>query len=121
MNDLISVIVPVYNVENYIVECISSIINQTYKNIEIIVVNDGTKDSSIEKLTSINDNRIVIYTKENGGLSSARNYGLNFAHGKYVIFIDSDDYLDVHMLEVLYTNLINSNSDISICGVYKKY
>lgn len=101
----ISVIVPVYNVEEYIEECINSIVNQTLKEIEIIIVNDGTKDNSIKKIEKyFSDPRIILINKENGGISSARNAGLKIAKGEYVSFIDSDDFIELTMLEELYNN-----------------
>ena len=91
MKDLISVVIPVYNVEKYVEECIISVINQTYTNIEIILVDDGSKDSSgkICDLYSKKDSRIKVIHKENGGLSDARNAGIDEARGKYITFIDS--------------------------------
>lgn len=91
----ISIIVPIYNVEKYLERCILSIIKQTYQNIEIILVNDGSTDSSIEicKKYSKIDSRILLIDKENGGLSDARNVGLQVAKGDYVLFVDSDDYM----------------------------
>lgn len=101
----ISVIVPVYNVEEYIEECIESIVNQTLKEIEIIIVNDGTKDNSIKKIEKyFSDPRIILINKENGGISSARNAGLKIARGEYISFIDSDDFIEPTMLEDLYSN-----------------
>ena len=100
----VSVIIPIYNVEKYIEDCLCSVLKQTLKEIEIICVNDGTKDASmsIVKKYKQQDNRIIIVDKENGGLSSARNAGLSCAHGEYVYFLDSDDMIDAHMLEDLY-------------------
>ncbi len=117
----ISVIVPVYNVENYLKQCIDSIINQTFKDIEIICVNDGSTDSSRAILEEYKqkDQRIKIIDKENGGLSSARNVGLKEASGKFISFIDSDDWVDITMLEKLYKNITDLNSDISICAVHQ--
>ena len=93
---LISVIIPVYGVEKYISQCLESVINQTYKNLEIIVVNDGTKDRSAEiaKEYAAKDSRIKVYDFKNGGLSVARNRGLEIAIGDYISYIDSDDWLD---------------------------
>lgn len=109
----VSIIVPMYNVENYIQECIESIINQSLKEIEIIVVNDGSTDNSIKKLECIKDNRIKIINKQNGGLSSARNEGLKVANGQYLIFIDSDDFLiSDDCLEEMYNNILNNKLDI---------
>ena len=115
----ISVIVPVYNVENYLEKCLDTIVNQTFSDIEIVCVNDGSTDNSrkiLEKYKE-NDSRIIIIDKENGGLSSARNAGLKVATGKYISFIDSDDWVDLTMLEKLYQNITSLNTDISICSV----
>ena len=100
---LISVIIPVYGVEKYIAQCLESVINQTYKNLEIIVVNDGTKDRSAEiaKKYAAQDSRIKVYDFENGGISVARNRGLEIATGDYISYIDSDDWLDKRMYETL--------------------
>ena len=119
-DDLISVIVAIYNVEDYLPKCIDSIINQSFENLEIILVNDGSTDSSgliCEKYSELDD-RIVVIHKENGGLSSARNVGLNIASGNLVAFVDSDDYIDYQMYEKLYNNMNNYNSDIAICDYY---
>lgn len=89
----ISIIIPVYNVELYIKECIESVLNQTLRNIEIIIINDGSTDRSLEKIKEFDDDRIRIINKENGGLSSARNRGIKEAIGKYIFFLDSDDFL----------------------------
>lgn len=121
--DKISVVVPVYNVEKYIEKCLNSILNQTYKNLEIIIVDDGSKDNSIEicKKVIVNDNRAKIYHKENGGISDARNFSIDFITGDYVIFIDSDDYIENNMIFELYTNIKNEQADVSVCGVYNVY
>ena len=103
-NPILSVIVPVYNVEDYIIQCIDSILNQTLKNMEIIIVNDGSTDGSAEicnKYAKM-DSRIVYITKENGGLSEARNVGLKYASADYIGFVDSDDYVDLDFFKVLY-------------------
>lgn len=103
--DLVSVIIPVYNVEAYIEKCITSIINQTYKKLEIIVVNDGTKDNSMDIVEKYKDDRFLIVNKENGGLSSARNAGLDVATGEYIYFIDSDDWIDDGYIEELVSTI----------------
>lgn len=116
MDDLISVIVPVYNVEKYLDQCMQTIVNQTYNNLEIIIVDDGSTDNSLlicEKWKKL-DNRIIIYHKENNGLGNARNSGLEIATGKYVVFVDSDDFLDLSMIYILYNNI--SNCDTVLCG-----
>ena len=115
----VSVIVPVYNVEKYLSKCLESILNQTFSDIEIICVNDGTQDNSRKILEEYKqkDSRIKIIDKENGGLSSARNAGLKIAQGEFISFIDSDDWIESKMLEKLYHNITQMNSDISICAV----
>lgn len=120
MEELISIIIPVYNVEKYIEECLNSIIKQTYKNIEIILVDDGSTDRSgiiCDQYAKI-DKRINVLHKENFGVSNARNTGLRLKKGKYFIFIDSDDWLEPNMIESLYNNLKNNQVDISICNYY---
>lgn len=109
---LISVVIPVYNVEDYISECVQSIVQQSYKNLEIILVNDGSMDNSILKVSEIlvSDDRCRVINKENGGLSDARNAGLNIVTGEYVCFIDSDDYLEKNFIQNLYE--ASNNSDI---------
>lgn len=119
MDDLVSVIVPVYNVERYVEKCILSIISQTYKNIEILIIDDGSEDASGEMCDfwAKKDNRITVYHKDNGGLSSARNYGINHANGRFVTFIDSDDYVSENYISDLLLNC--KNDTVSICGSQK--
>ena len=117
MEDIaVSVIIPVYGVEKYIRQCLESVINQTLKDIEIIVVNDGTKDNSMKIVEEyLYDKRIKIINKENGGLSSARNAGLKIAKGKYIAFIDSDDWVDSNMLKELFEcNMIEGENEWDI-------
>jgi glycosyltransferase involved in cell wall biosynthesis len=118
MSELISVIVPIYNVEAFLTQCVDSLIKQNYKNIEIILVDDGSTDNSSQICDEYakNDNRIISIHKENGGLSSARNAGLDIAKGKYIAFVDSDDFVSADYLESMYNNLKKYNKDISICG-----
>ena len=113
-----SIIMPVYNVEKYVEKAIRSVMNQTYKNFELIVVNDGTKDNSMDIIKKLQkeDKRIKIFNKENGGLSSARNFGLKYATGEYVCFVDSDDYVHANYLEVLYNEILKKKSDLIIFG-----
>ena len=112
----ISVIIPVYNVEEYIEQCVESVVNQTLKEIEIIIVNDGTQDNSMKKIERfLLDDRIIVINKENRGISSARNCGLKIAKGEYIAFVDSDDFIDEMMLEKLYEN--SENKDIVISNV----
>lgn len=116
---LISIIIPMYNCKSYIETCINSIIKQTYKNLEIIIVDDGSNDDSLKICKSLQkkDKRLTIYSKENGGVSSARNYGLERCNGKYLCFVDSDDTIEKTMIEKMYENIISYNSDISIIGL----
>lgn len=113
----VSIIIPVYNVEEYLERCLDSIVNQTLKDIEIIIVNDGSTDGSkeiIQKYTSEYKN-IVYLEKENGGLSSARNYGIPYAKGEYIGFVDSDDYVELTMYEKMYNKAIEEKSDMVEC------
>lgn len=113
----ISVIIPCFNSENTIKRCINSVLNQTYNNIEVIVVNDGSTDNTLEIINFIelNNINVKVYNKLNGGVSSARNYGLEKATGEYVIFLDADDYMKKSMCESLIKGLKNG-ADIVICG-----
>lgn len=121
MDSLVSVIIPVYNVEECIARCIDSIINQTFKNLEIILVDDGSSDKSgkICDEYAQNDSRIKVIHKENGGVSSARNTGLDIANGEYIGFVDSDDYIDANMYECLVNSIEDSNCDIVVCGYHE--
>ena len=121
--DLVSIIVPIYNTEKYLPKCLDSIINQTYKNIEILLVNDGSPDNSdkIMKEYEQNDNRIKCLYKKNGGLSDARNYGLRFATGKYVCFVDSDDWISEFYVEKLVEKITSDKSDIAVCEFDRVY
>lgn len=119
MEKLISVIIPVYNVENFIKRSIESLTNQSFTNFEALVIDDGSTDNSINIAKEIagNDKRFIFLTKENGGLSDARNYGIERANGKYLSFLDSDDYFDDYFLEKMYHKTINENADICICDI----
>lgn len=118
--DLISVIVPIYNVEKYLDKCIESIVKQSYTNLEIILINDGSTDNCLKKCEEWNkkDERIIVINKENGGLSSARNAGLDVCKGNYIVFVDSDDYINPEMIKELYNSLVKYGSDILICNYY---
>lgn len=122
MEELISIIVPIYNVEKYLKKCVNSILSQTYKNLEVILINDGSIDNCAKICDDFSklDNRIVVIHKKNEGLAEARNIGLNIAKGKYIGFIDSDDYIEKDMFEKLYTNIIEYNADISICNIMEE-
>ena len=122
-NDLISVVVPVYNTEKYLTRCLDSIIKQTYQNLEIILVNDGSTDNSkkiCQKFLKI-DKRFKYIEQKNSGLSVARNTGIENANGKYLMFIDSDDYVNIHFVKELYSALINTNADVAVCDYKKVY
>ena len=119
MNKLISVIVPVYNVEQYLEKCVDSIINQTYTNIEIILIDDGSTDNSgiIADILAKKDERIRVFHKDNGGLSDARNYGVNKASSDWVMFIDSDDYYELFAVEYLVRVQERYNADLIASGL----
>lgn len=116
-NPKISVIVPIYNVEKYLEKCVYSIINQSYTNLEIILVDDGSPDKCGEICDEFakKDNRIIVIHKKNGGLSDARNAGLDIAKGDYIGFVDSDDYIAADMYEKLLNAIISDQSDFAIC------
>ena len=119
MNEqLISVIVAVYNVEKYLDKCVESIVNQTYHELEIILVDDGSKDNSgkICDEWAEKDSRIHVIHKQNGGLSDARNYGLKASNGEWICFVDGDDYISLNMYEKLYKNRLKQG--ITVCGYY---
>lgn len=115
---LISVVIPIYNVSQYLPRCLESVLAQTYTNLEIILVDDGSTDNSgnICEMYAKKDRRIITIHKENGGLSDARNFGLHRANGKYITFIDSDDYVDVNFIFILYEKIEQYHADVSICG-----
>ena len=117
MGDLISVIVPVYNVEKYIKKCLDSIIYQTYKNIEIILVDDGSTDNSgiICDVYKERDKRIKVIHKKNNGVSAARNTGIENANGKWISFVDSDDWIDKNYFEILISKIYNNDIDCILC------
>ena len=117
----VSVIVPVYNVEKYIDKCLNTLVNQTLKDIEIIIVNDGSPDNSqeiIDKYQKKYPKKIKSYIKENGGQGSARNFGLEKATGEYIGYVDSDDFIELDMYEKLYNKAKKNDLDIVICGNY---
>ena len=120
MAEKITVIVPVYNVENYLDKCLDSLVNQTYKNLEIIVINDGSIDNSgiICQEYAQKDNRIVYIEKENGGQSEARNMGLDRMTGSYVTFVDSDDWIELDYVEILYKKITEYQADIAVGNYY---
>ena len=120
----VSVIVPFYNVEKYIDKCLNSLVNQTLEDIEIIIVNDGSKDNSetiAKEYASKYKNKIIYLKKENGGLSDARNYAIPYATGEYIAFLDSDDYIEVNMYEQMYEKAKKENADIVECDFLWEY
>ena len=121
MLPLVSIVIPVYNVEKYLKQCLDSIINQTLKNIEIICVDDGSTDNSLNILKEYanKDTRFIILQQENLHAGIARNAGLKIAKGKYIIFLDSDDFFELDMLEKMYNKIIQDDSDMVACGFYK--
>lgn len=122
MNDLISVIVPVYNVEKYLRQCLTSLVNQTYRNIEVVMVDDGSKDSGgliCDEYAKKYQNFSVVH-KKNAGLGMARNTGLEYINGKYVVFVDSDDYVENTLIENLYKNLLKNKVDMCKGG-FKRF
>jgi glycosyltransferase involved in cell wall biosynthesis len=118
----ISIIIPVYNAEKFLSKCLDSVKNQTYQDLEIILVNDGSTDRSglICDEYAQKDKRFIVIHKENGGVSSARNAALNIASGKYIGFVDPDDWIEPCMFEKLYQLIIDHKADISICGYYRE-
>ncbi|MBW7579684.1 glycosyltransferase [Streptococcus sp. IMAU 99125] len=120
--ELISIIVPIYNVENYLRQCLDSILNQTYQNFECLLINDGSPDNSADICREYvsKDSRFRYFEKENGGVSSARNLGIEHSKGEYITFIDSDDWVDSDYLEVLYNSLVDERADIAI-STYKQF
>lgn len=119
---MVSIIVPVYNTAKYLPKCIESILNQTYSDLELILVDDGSTDDSIKicQKYAVMDKRIIVLHKDNGGQGSARNKGLDQARGEYLAFVDSDDAIEPNLLEVLMKNLADADADISCGGVYCK-
>lgn len=123
MNDLISVVIPVYNAQMYLQKCLDSLLNQTHKNLEIICVNDGSCDNSLDILRKYEkeDKRIIIIDKENGGPSAARNAGLKAGRGDYVMFVDSDDWVDADMCQTMHTALVQNHADACMCCYVKEF
>ncbi|WP_129696678.1 glycosyltransferase family 2 protein [Parabacteroides goldsteinii] len=120
-NSLISIIVAIYKVEEYLPKCIESILNQAYKNIELILVNDGSPDNSLEICNEyvIKDARVRVINKDNGGQATARNKALDIANGDYIGFVDGDDWIEIEMYQLLYNTMVAENADIVQCGWYK--
>lgn len=123
MEDLISVVIPVYNVEKYLPECLESVINQTYEKLEIILVNDGSTDNSLKICNEYKDKdkRIVVIDSINKGVSNARNLGIENSNGKYIAFIDSDDFIEKDYCTKMLTKLKSTNADCVSCGYNRVY
>lgn len=123
MESLVSVIVPVYNVEKYLQKCVQSIQKQSYQNIEIILVNDGSKDNSLSICNELakNDERIIVLDKQNGGLSDARNFGIHHAQGEWYSFIDSDDFIHEEMIDSMLKYAVANSADIAVCDMEYLY
>lgn len=117
----ISIIVPIYNSEKYLNKCIDSLINQTEKNIEIILVNDGSTDNSEKIIKEYKDKRIKYYKNKNQGIGKTRNFGIEQATGSYIMFVDSDDYIEKNACEKMYNKAVNENLDVVLCDFYKEY
>lgn len=118
MKYLVSIIIPLFNNEQYINRCIDSVLAQTYKNIEIIVIDDGSTDNSLKKVKMYKDNRLKCYSKKNEGVSVARNYGIEKSSGDYLLFVDSDDYVDCEMVQLMINKVKNLES-IVLCDNYE--
>lgn len=118
MKDLISIIIPVYNVEKYLANCIGSVIKQTYTNIEVLLINDGSTDNSQKICENYmeRDKRVILINKENGGASDARNIGIKNSNGKYIAFVDSDDTIEENYVEYLYNLLLKYKTNMSIAA-----
>ncbi|HJG67480.1 MULTISPECIES: glycosyltransferase family 2 protein [Bacilli] len=116
-DELITVVIPIYNVERYVEQCLQSVINQTYKNLQIILVDDGSTDSSGEICDrfAAQDSRVQVIHQKNAGLSAARNVGIEFAKGEFISFIDSDDFVETNYIERLYTEIKAYNAQIAVC------
>lgn len=117
----VSIIVPIYNTSKYLRTCIDSLLNQSEKDIEIILINDGSTDNSAEIIKSYKDKRIVYIEKENTGIGSTRNIGISKSKGTYLMFIDSDDYISSNCVERMYNFAVQTNSDIVVSDFYKDY
>ncbi len=122
-NPVISVVVPMYKVEKYVPRCLDSIMEQTFKDFEVLMIDDGSPDrcAEIAREYEKKDERFILFQKPNGGLSDARNYGINYARGEYIVFIDSDDCIHKDYLKVLYEECVNNNAEISYCRFKYSY
>ncbi len=121
--ELISIIIPVYNIKDYICECVDSLIVQTYRNLEIILVDDGSEDGSSQVCDALaeKDHRVHVIHQKNGGVSSARNTGIAHAGGQYITFVDGDDWVEKNFIEVLYDSIRKYHADVSVVGYTFRY
>lgn len=119
----VSVIVPIYNMEKYLGKCLDSLVGQTLKDIEIIAINDGSKDSSLDILNKYTKKykNIRVFDNKNQGISKTRNFGIEKAKGEFITFIDSDDYVEKNMLELMYKKAVNDNLEVVVCDYYKYF
>lgn len=119
MESLVSIIIPIYKVEKYLDKCLQSVTNQTYKNLEIILVDDGSPDNCPFMCDewAKRDSRVIVVHQQNQGLSGARNTGTKIAKGEYILYVDSDDWIEYNMIEKLYVAIVETSADMSICGV----
>ena len=120
----ISIIVPIYNVENYLERCLNSLVHQTLQEIEIICVNDGSPDQSqqiVDRFAMDYPGKVIPVQKKNGGLADARNYGLDYVTGDYLLFIDSDDWIEAQMCEIMYRTAISESADLVVCDIQNVY
>ena len=120
-SNYISIIVPIFNAEKYINKCIDSLLNQTKKELEIILVNDGSTDNTENIIKNYKDKRIKYYKNKNQGIGKSRNFGITKATGKYIMFIDSDDYIEDNACELLFEKAEKDNLDIVICDFYREF
>ena len=123
MEDLVSIIIPVYNTEEYLAECLESLILQTYRNIEIILINDGSTDNSLSicKEYASHYSFIKVFSQKNAGQGSARNLGISKCSGNYIMFVDSDDWVDQEIVQKLYNNIRISDSNVAVCNYKRTY
>lgn len=118
---LVSVIIPVFNCKKYIRRCLESVLIQSYKDIEIVIIDDGSTDDSNEIISEYKDNRIKLYRKENGGVSSARNFGITKSTGEFILFVDADDYIDKNMILILINEVKNIDSSFVMCNNFEMF
>src|SRR4051794_17458760 len=123
MKPKISIIVPIYNVEEYLRRCLDSLLTQSLTDIEVIAINDGSPDSSLQILNhyALKDNRLKIIDQSNGGVSSARNAGIEAANGEYIGFVDPDDWVDKEMYKIMYQTAVTEQADIVMCSYMREF